>query len=473
MVVAQGPSDRPSANGAITHEFVFRSYDHLHPSPLRHPGWHDRHLNPGHAHKDPVWMIARATSAAPKYFSKISFGNGTFRDGGIVANNPAKLIFDEVSQMHSQRPQLLLSVGTGVPGPDDNYTPRPQVSHLADWSNVVKILRNLAMQSEKTHQDIEKLLRYLHGAGPTINYHRFNVPGGMRSILLDQWEPRKHTDQSQIGRDTKEQIRSLTEEYLADPEVHKRLLECARLLVSVRRRRAETERWEAYAHSFVYNCVAKACKESTWSRTFFTRDELRKHGTDEHSYLWKVKIKDNPELGFACAWDQCGNDAINIFSDEASLRNHLLGAHKITDPTFKTRTELESWLDEGRMTRKEALARRQSELEAKKRADNHRTRTGINMIESISDSGTPVAVNGNIFTRFRSRVSFHAPVSFRGSPKTQKEGKGKQRETQDEASNVSLSILMMISFFLPNLWYSLLDPFTDRTESEQNHSSPS
>ncbi|KAL9063975.1 MAG: hypothetical protein Q9157_008005 [Trypethelium eluteriae] len=415
VVVAHGPT----ANDAIKHEYVFRSYNHLHPSPLSDPRWHNRHLNPGQAHRDPVWKVGRATSAAPKYFSKISFSDRTFRDGGIVANNPAKVILDEVLQMHSQRPQLLLSIGTGFPEPDDQKEAGSrQVTYLADWSNVLKILRDLATQSEQTHQGIEDRVRDMHGSGPDINYHRFNVPGGMREILLDQWEPRKDMDGSQVGDKTKQRITELTKDYLTDPTVNEKMLECAYLLVSMRRLRAETERWEEFAHSIVYNCTAEACKKSVWSRAFPTRKDLRKHGIDEHSYLRKTKIKDHPDMGYACAWDQCSNNGISVFPDETSLKVHLKDEHKINDPQFKTPTELESWLDEGRMSRKEALECRQSYMENAKK--NSR---------SFSALIVPVEERRKTVTELRSPIKFQMPW------KILKKDKGKQPDTRMIVSN--------------------------------------
>jgi len=35
-----------------------------------------------------IWEAARATSAAPTYFTPMTVGNTTFVDGGLQANNP-------------------------------------------------------------------------------------------------------------------------------------------------------------------------------------------------------------------------------------------------------------------------------------------------------------------------------------------------------------------------------------------------
>lgn len=43
----------------------------------------------------PVWMVARATSAAPKYFT--SFHN--YVDGGVKANNPCEFAMSEITEI--------------------------------------------------------------------------------------------------------------------------------------------------------------------------------------------------------------------------------------------------------------------------------------------------------------------------------------------------------------------------------------
>ena len=64
----------------------------------------------------PVWMAARATSAAPMYF--ISF-NG-YVDGGVKANNPSEFAMSRIRDYHdktsTEQPHfsVAVSVGTGI-----------------------------------------------------------------------------------------------------------------------------------------------------------------------------------------------------------------------------------------------------------------------------------------------------------------------------------------------------------------------
>ena len=62
----------------------------------------------------PVWVAARATSAAPTFFSPIAYNGDLLVDGGVIANNPvmfsyfeAKALYPECSKFH------ILSVSTG------------------------------------------------------------------------------------------------------------------------------------------------------------------------------------------------------------------------------------------------------------------------------------------------------------------------------------------------------------------------
>jgi hypothetical protein len=87
LVLAYGPS---GYNKDVTHTYVFRTYDHPHPSPWAPESKRKRHLNPGNATADEIWKVARATSAAPKYFDPITIGERMFRDGAIGANNPVR-----------------------------------------------------------------------------------------------------------------------------------------------------------------------------------------------------------------------------------------------------------------------------------------------------------------------------------------------------------------------------------------------
>ena len=63
-----------------------------------------------------IWQVARATSAAPGYFEPMVIGNDPYLDGGLRANNPAVLAYDNARQVvdtKDARVDTLISVGTG------------------------------------------------------------------------------------------------------------------------------------------------------------------------------------------------------------------------------------------------------------------------------------------------------------------------------------------------------------------------
>src|SRR5436190_21991288 len=92
--------------------YVFRSYDHIHDAAESNHTFTP--LNPGPAHHGPLWEVARATSAAPRYFESIKFMNRKFLDGGMGANKPGRIAYQEVHRMHGHPLALFVSIGTGV-----------------------------------------------------------------------------------------------------------------------------------------------------------------------------------------------------------------------------------------------------------------------------------------------------------------------------------------------------------------------
>lgn len=344
----------------VKKDYMFRSYDHPAPSPLAQN--QGRPLNPGRANREPLWKIARATSAAPRYFSSISFNSRIFRDGGMGANNPAELALNEVLQMHEHPPSLLVSVGTGKleetpPKRKQTDQPTHAESKLQVQKGLIKLRGDLkdvvalATESEKTEARVRDRCTEHN---PKIDYFRFNVLKEMGRIMLDYWEP------AVGGKRTKEYITKLTNQYLHNRIVNDELLSCARMLVRIRRARAETERWERFAAQYVYFCPEADCNSARnkYSKTYWERNELREHGINKHFAVLGTPIvndiRDATGYTLACTHDSCVH-RVHIFHTERQLRQHFELHHRLTN--FKKPQELEDWLDSGRMSQIDALLR--------------------------------------------------------------------------------------------------------------------
>ena len=95
---------------------MFRSYDHI----VSNDPDLGEAMNPGYAHTNNsnafIWEVARATSAAPTYFKEMKIGNDRYMDGGLGANNPSGIAWNnarQVSRTPDHRIAMMISIGTG------------------------------------------------------------------------------------------------------------------------------------------------------------------------------------------------------------------------------------------------------------------------------------------------------------------------------------------------------------------------
>lgn len=362
---------------------MFRSYDHPDPrnGNVRETG---RHLNPGPAHDTLLWKAARATSAAPGFFEKVQIGTVDHIDGGLGCNNPAKVAFQDVAQIHGMQPPILvLSIGTGAPSeaqtPEHEHKTGTAFGHLKDMLSAFKSSIELATDSEAVHEDLKSLIRLTRSdpRTPTLHYFRFNVPNILQ-IDIDHWEPRD-------GRTTKDELKKATQEYLDRDDIQKELVKCAIELITLRRARSATERWEQFATETVYNCTYKHLSSEDIcgdGMPFDSRAKLRQHAFEIHGYVWRVTLNQGnlpslqetngsgnqpsrlPDDHYLCIWDECGQVKPVVFFNENEFLEHLRVEHGIAEPVIKTRHDLENWLDQGRTTR-EQLKRQETDLKRK------------------------------------------------------------------------------------------------------------
>lgn len=350
MVVSFGPTnDEPE----VMRAYLFRTYNHGYPAGTQKFTKH-KHLNPGKAHRDAIWEVARATSAAPPYFSPITIRRRDFKDGALVANNPAKLALAEVEQVHDTRPFLLLTVGTGrVKSKEVFSRGRRSKGPISRWTREVDLIKKVLTESQETAQKVESRCRKKDVR--EIKHFRLNVEEDLGKIKLDEWQP------PTSGKTTKTNIKNYTKAYLARKEVYSQLLSCAQELVRLRRERAGTERWETFARRYNYVCRHTDCYPMTAGKIYPTRAELRDHLICRHQMIVSVGVEvidgtseTYPKLNFSCTFDKCAQKPL-AFAAESSYKEHLSGCHDFANPTFLRATRMEALLDWGRITEEEAM----------------------------------------------------------------------------------------------------------------------
>ena len=326
--------------------YVFRSYDRMRSTK-------DTWFNIGSASTARVWKVGRATSAAPLYFSKQTIEKSTYIDGGMGCNNPAGLIWEEVKGVHGRDPDLILSIGTGTKPQPNNGAGTVQETRrhrlLDNARSVLRAVRKLpdiATESEKCHNNLEEHMDSLRAKGSSKYpmYFRFNVPN-LAAVKLDEWVSTA-SSKNPDGRQTLERLENETWAYLNNDETVKKNLEaCAKELVQIRRKRAETERWEQFATHTTYYCPEKQDHECK-SLPFSSRDELRLHASERHEYVPRVSIDGKP----LCIIDACSEHP-QLFGGNVELLHHFEGPpHNMKCAKPMSSPDLEAWMDGQRTT---------------------------------------------------------------------------------------------------------------------------
>lgn len=335
------------------------------------PGWPlqiriEHRFNDEPASLARIWKVARATSAAPGYFSEQDIERSTYKDGGLGANNPAFLIFQDIKQMQGDKfPEFIVSFGTGTKVAVAGYTTLKERAKKSNGRNTLKSLRSMyhtfrdlpaiATDAETDHKKLKDTIDLAKGErqrrDPTTKlplYFRFNVDGLGAAVELDEWV--SSNDSSKPGNETLRDLKKITEAYLSEPEVLDKLQDCAIELVHISRKRAEIERWEKYATQAVYNCSSgDICRPVGLA----SREELRRHAFEQHELVTRSTCLDER----VCTLDECALNSVRFpgrGAGDSALIIHLKKRHKLKNPTLKSPEELEAWLDDRRNDRQAA-----------------------------------------------------------------------------------------------------------------------
>ncbi|KAI0809419.1 hypothetical protein GGR55DRAFT_679769 [Xylaria sp. FL0064] len=192
--------------------YVFRSFDF---NPTRRDAPVPEFRKPRLADDCQIWQVARATSAAPTYFSPIEINGRRFMDSGIGTNNPAAVALNEVGLLNERmKTTLLISIGTGSSRP---------ASRFGTFSRL-RALVNTATETEETHHRLSALTE--QSGDP---YFRFSGPD--LDMELDEWRTKRRRSGQRIH--TIEFIRQQTMSYLEKDEVRASLWKCADLRQNV------------------------------------------------------------------------------------------------------------------------------------------------------------------------------------------------------------------------------------------------
>ena len=161
-----------------------------------------------------IWEAARATSAAPTFFSAIEIGPTgskiSYVDAALGYNNPVKQVVAEAATHFGSDALVtcVVSIGTGQskltsygkPGWVQNAAPTKLAHTLGD----------IATECETTAEDMHKRCRNNPGI-----YYRLNVNRGLDAIQLDEWkrlpDVTEHTTKYLQLEQVKQQVENIVE----------------------------------------------------------------------------------------------------------------------------------------------------------------------------------------------------------------------------------------------------------------------
>ena len=258
--------------------------------------------NYGDADGLPIWQVARATSAAPKYFApiKIRKGNGsevvTFKDGGFGSNNPSPEACRDIIYKHGGLTKNIgpfVSIGTGTDVPLAMFDGKGGI--MGNVRNTIANVKTVFKLPSRTLKAHEYMLSLSYSDNELkFPYHRFEGGKRLGKVDLGEWKGHKWTSitlrDKTPGAKTLLEIEAAVALYLKRPEVERELEEVARILVDRRRLRTRNaSKWDRYASFSYYECAVKGCEKQHSN----TLDDFKEHVRTTHHHKVDDQVLDN------------------------------------------------------------------------------------------------------------------------------------------------------------------------------------
>ena len=125
----------------------------------------------------PVWVAARATSAAPTFFSPCEYGGKLLVDGGVIANNPVTYAYFEAKKLYPTCSKFhILSLSTGG---TFHTMKKESTKGLMNWADQISALFDTA-QKRTADMVLENM--------PDVEYIRIDDPLS-EAVKMDETSP--------------------------------------------------------------------------------------------------------------------------------------------------------------------------------------------------------------------------------------------------------------------------------------------
>ncbi|KAJ8125377.1 hypothetical protein O1611_g8262 [Lasiodiplodia mahajangana] len=294
-IVLASVVDHHAGRAQVLRPFLFRSYTPFNERSRQHANRHAREPN-NHLEGSKISLlkVALAATAAPLYFghyhctlsvaqvqasTRIPTRQGTnvfsaerrgavlapkgpeyeFEDAGFgPTNNPCRELGKEIKHHHGPIAPILVSIGTARP------PPRDERNHL------MQVIR----RAFATAGDPEPIHTLMQTSTEEDCYFRFNDEQGI-AIEMDDWRPKK------TGERTLDDMQNKFHRWAGKREVKRELARCARILVTLRRTRMTTRRWERFALVRYFECRVLGCPKDRDNK-WLDRQDFKNHLEQDH-----------------------------------------------------------------------------------------------------------------------------------------------------------------------------------------------